>query len=98
MHRLRIEADEPVSVYPHRADNEATIYRDSGDRLWVTHADLLKNGYRAVTEDSILYLNEKFYECQTYSNRAGSWLIEEVLVDDAAESLEPHHFNASSEA
>jgi hypothetical protein len=92
MHQKRIAENGPVSPYPHRADNEAAIYRDSGDRLWVTHADLLSNGYRAVTEDTILYINSKFYEAQGFSDSGGAWLIEEVIVDGAADSLEPSMF------
>ena len=92
MHKQRIEDDAPPPLYPHRHDNEAPVYKDSGGRLWVTHADLLENGYRSVTEDTILYLNGKFFEAQGYSDNGGAWLIEEVVVDGAADSLDPSMF------
>lgn len=95
MHKKRLDDDAPASVYPHRHDNEAPIYRDSGERLWVTHADLLANGYRSVTEDTVLYINGRFFEAQGYADAAGAWLIEEVKVDGAANSLEPSMFDSS---
>lgn len=95
MHEQRIAADAPASPYPHRHDNEAPIYRDARGLLWVTHTDLLGNGYRSVTEDMILYINGKFFEAQGFSEGAGAWLIEEVQVDGAADSLEPSMFGES---
>ncbi len=96
MHKKRIAEDAPESIYPHRHDNEAPVYRDSGGRLWVTHADLLANGYRAVTEDTILYINHTFYEAQGFAEPAGAWLIEEVTMEGAADSLEPHMFSGKA--
>lgn len=92
MHQKIIAESGPASPFPHQHDNEAPIYRDSGDRLWVTHTDLLANGYRSVTEDSIFWLNGRFYEAQGYSDGGGAWLVEEVVVEGAAESLEPQMF------
>lgn len=98
MHQRNIEDNEPESIFPHRADNAANVYRDRGNRLWITHADLLANGYQSVTEDTILYINGKFYEAQGYAETPASWLIEEVIVDGAADSLEPSQFDDSSTA
>lgn len=97
MHDKRNADDEAPSVYPHHHDNSAKVYRDSGDRLWVTHEALLGNGYRAITEDTIVYLNEKFYELQVFAQKAGAWLLEEIVVDGAADSLEPSMFSGPAE-
>lgn len=92
MHKKRHEANDPPPLYPHRHDNQARIYRDSEGRLWVTHAELLENGYRFIDDDTVLYLNEEFYECIAFVEKAAAWLIKHIQVDGAAEHLEPAMF------
>jgi hypothetical protein len=89
------ESSEPTeaSPYPHPPDARARIYK-AKDKLWVTHAELLHAGYRNLTEDSIVFLNENFYELQGYAEGAGAWWIAEVVTEGAAESLEPWMFDA----
>lgn len=67
-----------MSTYPHQYDNAARIYRDLQDRLWVTHTDLLENGYQAIEDFDIVYLNGNFYELQAYMEKPDAWWIEEV--------------------
>ena len=86
--------EELVSPYPHPPDARARIYRDENERLWVTHAELLHVGYRNLTDDSIIFVNGSFYELQGYAGAAGAWWLEEVVVDGAADSLEPGMFDA----
>lgn len=92
MHKKRIEDDAPPPLYPHRYDNQARIYRDSEGRLWVTHAELLENGYRFIDDTTILYLNEEFYETLAFIEKAGAWYIRHIQVDGAADNLEPAMF------
>jgi hypothetical protein len=73
-----------MSVYPHRHDNAARIYRDKDGRLWVTHTELLQNGYRNLEDFDIVYLNDKFYELSGYAPKANSWWLEEVEVGEDA--------------
>jgi hypothetical protein len=98
MHDKMNEAGGPPSPYPHRADSQAKIYRDVNDRLWVTHAELLENGYKFVDDETVVFLNEKFYECMAFVEVSGGWWIREIVIDGAAESLEPSMFDSAPEA
>ena len=92
MHKKHRDDGVPPSIIPHRHDNQARIYKDSEGRLWVTHAELLDNGYRFIDDSTIVFLNGKFYECVVYVDKAGSWWIKEIVVDGAADHLEPAMF------
>lgn len=72
-----------MSIYPHKHDNAARIYRDKDGRLWVTHTELLQNGYRNLEDFDIIYLNGRFYELQSHVKKPDAWWIEEVEVGDA---------------
>ena len=67
-----------MSVYPHKHDNAAPVYKDKHGKLWVSHADLLANEYEYMEDFSIVYLNGKFYELQGYVQKANAWWIEPV--------------------
>ena len=68
-----------MSIYPHRHDNSARIYRKDG-QLWVTHTELLQSGYRNIEDFDIVYLNDKFYELQGFVEKPDAWWIEEVDI------------------
>ena len=74
-----------MSIYPHKHDNAARIYRGK-DRLWVAHIELLQNGYRNLEDFDIVYLNGKFYELQGYAEKPDAWWLEEVDVNGLPET------------
>lgn len=71
-----------MSVYPHRHDSKAQIYT-KGDNLFVSHAELLENGYEALEDFDIVYLNGTFYELQGYVEKPDAWWIEAVDIPEA---------------
>jgi hypothetical protein len=71
-----------MSVYPHKHDNAAPIYKDKDGRMWVSHADILANEYEYMEDFSIVYLNGRFYELQAYVQKANAWWIEPVSAED----------------
>lgn len=72
-----------VRPYPHRYNAVARIYEAADGRLWVTHEELLEAGYQSIEADTVLWLNNTFYEVQGYSSTGGSWWIE--AIDPEAE-------------
>lgn len=70
-----------MSNYPHQFDNSARLYRDEQDRLWVTHTELLENGYQYIEDFDIVYLNGTFYELQAYMEKPDAWWIEAIPTE-----------------
>lgn len=75
-----------MSIYPHRHDNKARVYTDARGRKWVTHTELLDQGYENLEDFSIVYLNKKFYELQGYAEKPDAWWLEEVEEDGLPET------------
>ena len=88
----KLEDDEIIHTMPHRYDAKARIYTGENGMLWVAHAELLYNGYRGVTDGTIVFLNNTFYEVQGFVEKAGAWWVEKVEVVNAAENLTPEQF------
>lgn len=82
----QLEEDEE-SIYPHRYDAHAPIYRDSGGRLWVTHQDLIYNGYPRPDDFMVVWLNNAFFELQGFLKSAQAWWIEKIDVERAFDDL-----------
>jgi hypothetical protein len=62
------------------------------DHLFVKHQHLLNVGYTSLQADSIVYLNDTFYELEGYSQTTGYWLISKVEIEGAADELHPAMF------
>lgn len=79
-----------MSIYPHKHDNAAPVYRDKDGTYWVSHADLLALEYEFLEDFSIVYMNGKFWELQGYAEKPNAWWIERVegRLDDIPETKE----------
>jgi hypothetical protein len=69
---------------------------DRNGQCWVSGSDVELLEY-AVTVGDILDLGGTFYEVNGYSRPRDAYWLEEVIVEGAAESLEPHMFLGTTE-
>lgn len=88
---LGLDPQVPTIAYtsPHQADLEIPLHVWDG-RMWLSHDELTKAGYVNLSEDSIVFVGNRFYELQGRRKRGGDmWWVEEVVVDGCFDDVTP---------
>lgn len=86
-----------MSAYPHKHDNAAPIYKKKGLH-YVTHADLIDNGYEYLEDFSIIYINGEFWELQAHVPKVNAWWIERVPTEGVIDELPPQAEEEAAES
>lgn len=75
---------------PHKADVSIPLHLFE-NLMWLPHKELVEEGgYINLEVGSIVFVNNRFYELQARSKRAGDmWWVEEVVVDGVFDDVTP---------